>query len=205
MNEFQRSLNVITSFASWHLTISRAGRWTLATGLESGEGCTVEYMDHSQAFFLGRSLHNEPRALTGKCDGRWTGNVIALHHSRHAHAHAPPIAPSHPMLSTRSWKSCSAGRFVCFHFCVVVGPLEFRYVLLAESGLQGIEGQRWLPPSHLRSRVMGVGETRLGAQNCYALAADSTSHTKNTYSQGPKKTEKRSTNKTKIKMHPTDG
>ena len=36
------------------------------------------------------------------------------------------------------------GLFACLFFNVVVGPLEFRNVLLAESGLQGTKGQRWL-------------------------------------------------------------
>jgi len=54
------------------------------------------------------------------------------------------------------------GLFACLFFYVVIGPFEFRYVLLAESGLQGIEGQRWLASITPALIGHGRGENRTG-------------------------------------------
>jgi len=168
---------------------------TSQPGLLSGEA-------HLGILLFTREI-NGPQLSPGnvRCDD---GAVIVLHHSRHAYAHAPPIAPS-SFHQPRSWKSYSAERFVClsFFFNVVIGPFEFRYVLLAESGPQGIEGQRWLASITPALMGHGRGENRTGRTK---LLCSGVTHQKKNINSRPQINRTRGSSiKPKYKkMHPTD-
>ena len=168
---------------------------TSQPGLLSGEA-------HLGILLFTREI-NGPQLSPGnvRCDD---GAVIVLHHSRHAYAHAPPIAPS-SFHQPRSWKSYSAERFVClsFFFNVVIGPFEFRYVLLAESGPQGIEGQRWLASITPALMGHGRGENRTGRTK---LLCSGVTHQKKKHKfKAPNKPNKGIINKTKINKNAPDG